>query len=575
MGKSFLELKKLAKGDPGSSPTLKIAVIGDCSTQHLSTAIKGELAGRRVSAEVYDTDYDQIDALTIDSASPLYGFQPDFVVVHCCTEAAYADFVRTPMAERGHFHEVAISRLSEVWKRIKDNTGAAILQFDFPERDDRILGDYGLKVRESFISQMRRLNVDLMDAAGDDARVGIVGVAGLKSRLGEKAFSDPKLYYSSKMPLSLEAVCAAAERVADVVLARKGALKKCVIVDLDNTLWGGVIGDDGLSGIRVGELGDGPAFAAFQTWLKELKGRGVILAVCSKNQEETAREPFERHPEMVLRLDDFAMFVANWEDKASNIKRIQETLNIGMDSIVFVDDNKFERELVKSLLPDVSVPELPSDPALYVEFLRGENLFETASLSAADLERTGQYIAEGRRRQAEALFSSFDDYLESLEMRATCSPFDEYHIPRIAQLTQRSNQFNLRTVRYSEEEVASIASSDGHLALYFTLSDKFGDHGLISLMIARKDAEGRSLFVDTWVMSCRVLRRGMEEYAMNTLVREAGRAGFETVVGEYVPTKKNGMVKDVYESMGFRRQGELFVLDVKDYREFKTHIKEA
>lgn len=575
MNHSYLELKKLARQGAAGGPDVRVAVLGDCSTQHLSLAVKGALAGRGLSAAVFDADYDQIIANVIDKDSGLYAFSPDYVVLHHCTEKAYERFCAIEAAEREGYGDEMLHELQSEWSAIERNAQATILQLNFPDYDDRIFGDYSLKVKGSFVGQLRRLNIGLMDAASNDARVGIVDVAGIQVRLGSEAFADPKLYFSSKLSMSLEAVAMTAERIADAVVARRGTVKKCVVTDLDNTLWGGVIGDDGLSGVRIGEFGDGPAFSALQTWLKELKKRGIILAVCSKNQEEIAREPFEKNPEMVLRLDDFAMFVANWEDKASNIMLIQQTLNIGMDSIVFLDDNRFERELVRGLVPEVTVPELPDDPSLYVDFLRGENLFEAASFSEADLARTGQYIAEGRRRQSASQFADFEGYLESLEMTATAAPFDELHFPRIAQLTQRSNQFNLRTIRYSEDDIAEIAASPDYLTLYFTLSDRFGDYGLISLVIAKRDEGARTLFVDTWVMSCRVLKRGMEGFVMNRLVRCASEQGFTTIAGEYLPTKKNGMVSKLYEDLGFaRREDGMFILDVAGYEDIENHIEE-
>ncbi|MBQ8955349.1 MAG: HAD-IIIC family phosphatase, partial [Lachnospiraceae bacterium] len=351
--------------------------------------------------------------------------------------------------------------------------------------------------------------------------------------------------------------------------------KKCVVLDLDNTVWGGVIGDDGLAGIEIGELGRGHVFTDLQLWLKQLKDRGILLAVCSKNNEDTAKEPFLKHEEMVLRLSDFAIFVANWEDKASNIRYIQQTLNIGMDSLVFIDDNPFERNLVRSMIPEICVPELPNDPAQYLSFLQGCNLFETASYSSEDADRTGMYQAEAKRRESEAAFASMDDYLISLDMEGYAAPFDELHYPRIAQLTQRSNQFNLRTVRYTEEDIARIASDDKYVTLYYMLKDKFGDHGLVSVVIMERTTD-EEFFIDTWLMSCRVLKRGMEEFIINRLVEEAVYKGAKRIKAEYIPTPKNKMVEHIYDEMGFDCIGEgLYSLDIDKFNKLKTYIIEV
>ena len=404
--------------------------------------------------------------------------------------------------------------------------------------------------------------------------VFIIDLSSLAVKYGYDFILNEKYFYSAKMALSIEILPYVAKAVIDVIKAVSGSIKKCVILDLDNTLWGGVIGDDGLGGIQIGELGAGHAFSDFQAYFLELKKRGIILAVCSKNNEDTAKEPFNSHPEMVLRLSDIAVFVANWEDKASNIKYIKETLNLGYDSFVFIDDNPFERNLVKSVLPDVTVPDMPEDPALYLSYIRSLNLFETASYSSEDISRTEQYQAEIGRKSLEASYSNIDDYLQSLEMQAEAKAFDEFHYSRIAQLTQRSNQFNLRTIRYTEADIEKISKDDNYLTIYFTLKDKFGDHGLISVVIMKK-VDNETLFIDTWLMSCRVLKRGMEEFIVNTIIDTARKNGYKTVQGEYIKTPKNTMVEKIYEKLGFKDNGSnIYTADVNTFRNNITFIKE-
>jgi len=279
------------------------------------------------------------------------------------------------------------------------------------------------------------------------------------------------------------------------------------------------------------------------------------------------------HVKNVLRLDDISMFVANWEDKASNIMNIQQTINIGMDSIVFIDDNPFERNLVKGMIPDITVPELPEDPALYLSYLKDLNLFETVSYSENDKDRTKQYQAEVGRTTMQSTFENFEDYLKSLEMEATAHPFDEFEIPRISQLTQRSNQFNLRTIRYTEAEIEQIANDDKYLTLSFSLKDKFGDYGLISVVIMEKQDEN-TLFLNTWLMSCRVLKRGMEEFIINSIIETAKANGFSKVIGEYIKTPKNAMVEKIYSKLGFEDLGEgKFEANVNEFVFNKTNIK--
>ena len=342
---------------------------------------------------------------------------------------------------------------------------------------------------------------------------------------------------------------------------------------MDNTLWGGIIGDDGLENIQIGDLGIGKAFTELQLWIKQLQKRGIILAVCSKNTESIAKEPFEKHPEMKLRLDDIAVFVANWENKVDNIRHIQSVLNIGFDSMVFLDDNPFERNMVKTNIPEIAVPELPEDPVEYLPFLRAANLFETASFTENDEKRTRQYQQESWRATVQKSFSNEDEFLASLNMGSVIQPFNKFNIPRVAQLTQRSNQFNLRTIRYTENEIRAIADSAEYCPLTFTLEDRFGDYGLISVVILKKKNDG--LFIDTWIMSCRVLKRGMERFVLNEIVATANRSGYASIQGEYIPTAKNAMVNDHYKTLGFKNIGDqngLWILSTETFGAFKTFI---
>ena len=339
---------------------------------------------------------------------------------------------------------------------------------------------------------------------------------------------------------------------------------------------GGVIGDDGVDGIALSAHGGGAgeSFVRLQRFLKQLSQRGILLAVCSKNDESTALAPFREHPDMVLRREDIAMFVANWEDKASGLRRIQAELNIGLDSIVFLDDNPFERNLVRELLPEVIVPELPEDPAGFVTFLSELNLFETAYVSDEDRQRARLYQREAQRREAASGCASVEEYLRSLDMQATLARFDGFHLPRIAQLMQRSNQFNLCTRRLSEAQCGALAVDPGHLPLYVCLADRFGDHGLISVVVLERSAE--ALLIRDWLMSCRVLGRGVEQLLMNYVVARAAEFGVARVVGEYIPTPKNAMVRDFYAQFGFTRReagANQWVLDVAAYRPAETHIR--
>jgi len=573
-----MEFKKTRQNsgkDISSSPIVKMAVLGDSATQFLVKAIKARGHEEKLRFDIFEADYAQIEQQVFDPSSELYAHNPEFIIFAQSTEKLLSHFYQTTQAMRAQFAQLTIESIERLWLAISNHSRARIIQYNFSFLDDAVFGDFSSKTATSFPYQLRKLNVLLMELLQKYKNVFMTDIDALQSRVGRNAAFDARLFVASRLVFALDFLPLVARHTVDIVKAIRGTIKKCLILDLDNTVWGGVIGDDGMHNIQIGDLGIGRAFDDLQTYAKELKNRGIILAVCSKNTEEIAKEPFIKHPDMILRLEDIAVFVANWNNKVDNIKHIQAVLNIGFDSMVFIDDNPFERNMVKEMLPDVAVPDLPEDPSEYVAFLRSLNLFETASYSEEDIDRTRQYQEEISRTEFQRSFTSIDDYLTSLDMSSAVRPFDTFTIPRVAQLSQRSNQFNLRTVRYTEEDVEKISKSGNYITMSFTLEDKFGDHGLIGLIIMRKESP-TELFIDTWVMSCRVLKRGMEEFMVSQMVKKAREAGFVTITGEYLPTPKNGMVKDLYKDMGFscREQGDLWFLDIDACNKKKLFIRE-
>ena len=571
---NFVKLNKYAKLDMTDLKLYKLALLGNCSTQHIAKALKGYGYLEGFNLDIFDADYNQIESQIIDEASKLYNMNPDSVLIYMASEKLLEEYCKIEVNKRSEFANIIIEKIKFYWEKINSKLNANIIQFNFVEIDDKVFGNYSNKVTSSFLFQLRKLNYMLDELASNTKNAFIIDLSSIQNEVGRQNFYDDKLYYIAKMPISLNVLPDVAKQVVTLIKTLNGKFKKCVILDLDNTLWGGVIGDDGINSIQIGELGLGRAFSEFQMWLKELKNRGIILAVCSKNNEDIAKEPFIKHPDMVLRLDDISMFVANWQDKATNIKNIQQTLNIGMDSIVFIDDNPFERNLVRQLVQDINVPELPEDPALYLSYLRSLNLFETTSYSENDKDRTKQYQAEVGRTKLQSSFKDFDEYLDGLDMKAEYHEFDEFDIPRISQLTQRSNQFNLRTIRYTEEDITKIKNNkDKYITLSYSLKDKFGSYGLISVLIMEiKDKE--NLFIDTWLMSCRVLKRGMEEFIINKAVEIAKEKGFKKIIGEYIPTKKNKMVENIYKDLGFSKISDtIFEVNINKFKNNKTKVK--
>lgn len=568
----FKELKLNLNKDFSPLPACRLALLGDSATQFLAKAIKGYGYGEKLNFEIFEADFDQLDQQILDSDSELYHSNPEFIVLYLAAEKLLDRFAATGLEARIHFGGQVISEFRNWWDTIARHSRAKIIQLNFIEIDDAVFGNFAAKVPSSFPFQIKQINFELMKLVQEQKHVFIADVAGLANQVGYASAHDARLYAMAKVAFALDFLPSVAKAVVDIIKAISGSVKKCLILDLDNTVWGGVIGDDGMENIQIGELGMGHGFDGLQRWAKELKHRGIILAVCSKNEEENAKKPFREHPDMTLRLEDIAVFVANWNNKADNIKHIQATLNIGFDSMVFLDDSPFERNLVREHLPTVTVPELPEDPTLYVSYLRALNLFETASFSEEDLQRTRQYQVEAVRSDFQKSFTSIDDYLKSLDMVSEVKAFDNFSLPRVAQLTQRSNQFNLRTVRYTEADIDRLRKSDDCITMSFQLEDKFGDHGLVGLVILKK-LDGVEAFIDTWIMSCRVLKRGMEEFIVNEMARQAQDWGVQRLIGEYIPTSKNGMVKDLYEQMGFAPCDGKCKLDLPSFTELKTFIR--
>lgn len=551
-------------GQPQGLKKVKIALLGDSTTQffHRALVAQGLLAG--IAFEVMEADFGQIERQVFDPSSELYAFAPEMVVVAHTGKKLLAKFYGLEAPAQRNFAADKLANLRDLVETITEQTKAKLLLWNIEEIDDKVFGHFANKISLSFLNQTRRLNVGIMDIAEAHGNVFVIDVASLHNRVGRANAYSPNIYVSTDLVHSLNFTSMIAEATTAVVSSIVGKFKKCLILDLDNTMWGGIIGDDGIENIEVGNLGLGKVFVEFQRWMKALKERGIILAVCSKNTESVAKGPFEKHPDMVLRLDDIAVFVANWENKADNIRLIQEVLNIGFDSMVFLDDNPVERQIVRENLPEVTVPELPEDPAEYLEFLYGENLFETASHSSTDAERTRQYQEEASRHSLSKKFTNVGEFLRSLDMKAYVRGFREFDVPRVAQLSQRSNQFNLRTVRYTEEDIRRLANHRDYFTFAFNLADKFGDNGLIAVVILEKRGIDE-LFIDTWFMSCRVLKRSMEAFTLHMLVEFARTFAYKRLVGEYIPTAKNEMVADHYSSLGFKERDGLWELELDKF----------
>ena len=575
--KSFNELKRILKTDRSDAKPLKVALLGDTATQFLAQAIEAEGLHRGFNINIFEADYNQVERQLLDHQSELFDFNPDFIIIFQSSHKLLGRFNRLNPDERTSLADERIEFLERICLN-KELEGKKIICFNYPEIDDTVFGSYANRLQSSFSYQTRKLNLELMQLAENYPAFFIADIASLQNQFGRQWLFSPNIYTSTDMVISIDALPYVASRTIDIITAIKGKFHKCIILDLDNTLWGGVVGDDGIEGIQLGHgLGIGKVFSEFQMWVKKLAQRGIIVCIVSKNDEQTAKNAFINHPDMILKMDDIAVFIANWENKADNIRTIQNILNIGFDSMVFIDDNPFERELVKNNIPQIAVPDMPEDPADYLEYLYSLNLFETASFSQGDQNRTKMYQNEAKRVELSKSFTNEDDFLRSLDMKSKVEGFTPFNIPRVAQLSQRSNQFNLRTVRYGEDDINRMAEDDNVIDICFTLEDRLGDNGLIAVVIMKKIDE-KTLFIDSWIMSCRVLKRGMEHFILNTIAQKANEKGYKTIIGEYIPTAKNQMVEKLYQQLGFSpitdtdSQNSRFSLSLNNYKPLKTFI---
>ena len=438
--------------------------------------------------------------------------------------------------------------LDTLTQKIIEKFGSKVIIQNIVDQNFRLFGNYESIIPGTLSYLTDRLNYELKAIINPD--VLYFDIDQLASTVGRDLWLDPTVWDLAKLPFSLKFLPLYCEMVCRIVSSRMGGARRAIVIDLDNTLWGGVIGDDGIEGIYLGNGHPiGEAFVRFQFLIKELRSRGIVISVSSKNNHEIALDVFRRHPEMVLKENDIAVFRANWEDKASNIKYISEILGLGLDSFVFIDDNPAERLLVRQQLPMVAVLELPENPAYFNRYLLAAGYFEAFRLSAEDLNRAEYYNANAKRLEFKSKAGDLTQFLLSLEMKLTVQPFDAIGRTRIAQLIGKSNQFNLTTKRYDELELEFFENCEEYFTIQARLEDLFGDNGMICVVICRKFVEYWE--IDTWLMSCRVLGRMVESAILNHLVSAALIAGASKIVGLYKPTSKNSLVKNHYLKLGF------------------------
>jgi FkbH-like protein len=553
-----------ARGDaaPGFS-RLNIGLLGSRTLTYLTGPLGAAGLARGLLPTVFDAPYDSVASFAFSPAG-VFDEKLDALLVVLDEHAFPRPGALLDGAAEDEAVEGAARMLSAIAAAARSKTGATPIIATLPDAPRISASDLATAGADARF----RARVNLEIAEGGRRGEWVVwDMAALAARVGQAQWFDPVRYHTAKTPFRIELCPLVADHLCGLLAAMRGKSGRALVLDLDNTLWGGVIGDDGLDGIRLGQnSAEGEAYIAFQKFALALRDRGVVLAVCSKNTDEIAREPFRTHPDMLLREEHIAVFQANWNDKATNIASIARTLDLGLESLVFVDDNPAERERVRQELPLVAVPEVGDDPSFFIQLICESGLFEHLPLNTDDLGRAASYGDRAKRAEVLAQIGNYDDYLRSLAMKMTIAPFDEVGRARIVQLINKSNQFNLTTRRYNDEDIRRMEGDDGKLAWQVRLDDGFGSHGMIGVVIV--DKAGDSWRIDSWLQSCRVLERGVEATVMNTLLAQAAAAGVTTVVGEYVPTDRNGMVAGFYERLGFSERerradgGVIYACDV-------------
>ncbi|MBQ2152417.1 MAG: HAD-IIIC family phosphatase [Clostridia bacterium] len=568
-------LKRALLSDGTTRLKKKIAVLGGSTTNDIIAITELFLLDAGIEPEFYQSEYAQYWQDAMFPSEELAGFAPDIVFIHTTNRniTEYPQMTDSPETVKAMLDK-EFDRFKQMWQALQSRFNCPIIQNNFELPLFRLLGnkdcsDY--RGRSNFIN---RLNSMFYEYSQNNGSFYINDINYISAGYGLKEWSNPLYWNMYKYALCFEAIPEFAYNTSNIIKSVFGKNKKALALDLDNTLWGGVVGDDGVEHIQIGqETGVAQSYYEFQNYIKAHKDLGILLTVCSKNDEENALAGL-KHPEGALKPEDFIIIKANWENKDRNIAETASELNILPESIVFVDDNPAEREIVKAQLPGVKAPVMDGVEN-YIQTLDRSGFFEVTTFSEDDLKRNEMYKANVQRASMSASFENYSDYLLSLDMNAVIDDFIPMYIQRITQLSNKSNQFNVTTKRYTPAEMEAVFASDEYIRLYGKLTDKFGDNGVVSVVIGKKD--GSVLNMDLWLMSCRVLKRDMEFAMLDTLVQKCREQNIETIKGYYYPTAKNNMVRELYKTFGFDKISEdengntVWQLDIAGY-ENKNHV---
>ncbi|WP_426106537.1 HAD-IIIC family phosphatase [Massilia sp. TSP1-1-2] len=577
---NLTQLNSLARAipQPEDAPTLpwiKLAILSNGTVDLLPPALRATAPRHDLWLDVQTGHFGSYVQDAVDPASVINARGNDFVLLALDHRALGVLPCPGAPEQAQAIVQAAFDTIAGLVEGLRSAAGATVIVQTLPALPETLFGSFEMRVPGTAAWLIERINTMLRETPM--AGTLLFDVAHLANAVGLSHWHDCALWYTGKFAFSHDVLPLYADHLCRLLMAARGKARKCLVLDLDNTLWGGVIGDDGMANIVLGQGNPvGEAYLAVQAAALALRARGIVLAVSSKNDEAVARRVFKEHPDMLLREEHIAVFQANWQDKASNLRAIAEALNIGLDALVFLDDNPAERQQVRLALPMVAVPEVPEQPEAFASILMAAGYFETVQFTAEDSERAKQYEANAVRRAVLGDASNLEDYLGSLEMVAEISAFDDVGRARIAQLINKTNQFNLTTVRHSEADVALIQDDPARLGLQVRLRDRFGDNGMIGIVIC--SCQGNDWNIDTWLMSCRVLNRRVEHAVLDTLAGLAQARGGQRLIGIYARTERNQMVSEHYQRLGFtladsNETGSRWALELAAYQPLQPPIE--
>ncbi len=563
----YHELKRVEGSlDLSRLKPVRIAMLRSYTAEMIEPFLKLRLLLNGYSPEFFWGDFNQYAQEILDNSSSLYAFKPDFVFLFVRIDELLPGFVTAFGEKRAPDWEDEIHHTFEHLVNLVDTVNsrarAQLIIQNMALTSPPYWGKYDAQQSDGQASLLFQLNRKLGKALESRPNAFIWDFAHLVMKLGYDNICDPKQWFLSRNPFKQSAYIKFADDISGYIMSSLGSIKKCIVLDLDNTLWGGIIGEDGMEGIALGYDYPGNCFVEFQKELLKLYHRGIILAINSKNNESDAFEVIDKHPYMVLRHKHFAAHRINWNDKATNLHSIAQELNIGLDSLVFIDDNAAECELVQQQCPECTVVQLPGKPHLIRGIVSTIPGIENIRLTEEDRQKGQIYRAQTERKQLEKNSADLDDFLKSLEMEVEIKHADKFTLPRISQLTLKTNQMNMTTRRYGEADIIEFTRSNNHFVFSISCKDRFGDNGIIGVCILRLD--GTTCVIDTLLLSCRVIGRTIEQSIIAFVDGFARRKGAETIVGEFIPTEKNCPAKDTYKKHGFTQISDTrFLADLR------------